>query len=127
IILGNGKNIAPQPIENKLKESPYIAEAVLFGDGMDHCVALIVPKDESVRHALNLPETARLSENAEAKALLKKEIDRLNRGLASYEMVKRHAVLDEPFSIENGELTPSMKVKRKVVKEKFADLLASMR
>jgi long-chain acyl-CoA synthetase len=126
LVLGNGKNVAPQPIENRLKESPYISEAVLFGDGMDACVALIVPKFEAVRHHLHLGDDVRLSENAEAKALVKKEIDRINKSLASYEMVKKHALLDEPFSIESGELTPSLKVRRKVVRNKYLSVINSL-
>ena len=126
IILGNGKNVAPQPIESKLTASPYIAEAVVLGDGMDHCVALIVPNFEAVSAFLKLPEKTKLSTNDEAKALIKKEVDRTNKTLASFEMVKKHAILDNPFTIESGELTPTMKVKRKVVKEKFAALIAEM-
>jgi long-chain acyl-CoA synthetase len=126
IVLGNGKNVAPQPIESRLTASPYIAEAVVLGDGMDHCVALIVPNFEVVRSFLKLSEDSVLSENEQAKALIKKEVDRANRALANFEMVKKHAILDKPFSIDSGELTPTMKVKRKVVKEKFANLIAEM-
>lgn len=126
LVLANGKNVAPQSIENKLKGSAYIAEAVVLGDGMDHCVALIIPKFESVRSALNLPDGAVLSESEEARALIKKEVDRINKSLASFELVKRHAILDAPFSIENGELTPSLKVKRKVIRERYAARISEL-
>lgn len=126
LVLGNGKNVAPQPIENKLTASHYIAEAVVLGDGMDHCIALIIPNFEAVREFLKLPEGTVLSQNEEAKALIKKEIDRTNRSLAGFEMVKKHALLDTAFSIESGELTPTLKVRRKVVKEKYADVIAQL-
>jgi long-chain acyl-CoA synthetase len=127
IVLGNGKNVAPQPIENKLKVSPFIAEAVVMGDGMEACVALIVPNFEAVRKELGLPESTLLSTSEEARKLIKREIDGINKGLAPFEMVKRHAILDEAFSQETGELTPSMKVKRKVIREKFATQIGRLR
>jgi long-chain acyl-CoA synthetase len=127
IVLANGKNVAPQMIENKLKTSPFIQEAVVFGDKMDYCVALIVLNDESVRKKLNIAEDVLLSENAETKALVKREIDTVNKGLASFEGVKKHAILDKPFTIEGGELTPTLKVKRRVVNQEYADLIASLK
>jgi len=126
LVLGNGKNVAPQPIENKLRTSPFIAEAVLFGDGKDHISALIVPNFEFVRKTLGLPESEVLSGNEEAKKLIKREVDRINRTLASFEMVKKHALLDHGFSVDSGELTPTLKVKRKVVREKYADVIKSL-
>jgi len=93
---------------------------------MDHCIALIVPNFEAVRTFMKLPDSTQLSTNDEAKALIKKEVDRTNKTVASFEMIKKHAILGSPFSIESGELTPTQKVKRKVVKEKFASLIAGM-
>jgi long-chain acyl-CoA synthetase len=127
IVLGNGKNVAPQPIENRLKASPLIQEAVLFGDGMDHVVALIVPQHEAVRTQLGRPENAPLAEDKEARALIKKEMERTNAELAPFEKVKKFELLEAPFSIESGELTPTLKVKRKVVRERFADKIEAMR
>jgi long-chain acyl-CoA synthetase len=127
LVLGNGKNVAPQPIENKLKASTYISEAVLLGDGMDACVALIIPNADLVRKTLKLPDDAVLSKNEEAKALIKKEVDRVNKSLASFELVKRHAILDAPFTVDSGELTPTFKVKRKVVIANHKTLIDSLR
>jgi len=127
LVLGNGKNVAPQPIENKLRSSHFIQEAVVLGDGMDSCVALIVPNAEFVKEKLGGKDLGKLSENPEVKTLIKSEVDAINKTLANFEMVKRHAILDEPFTIESGVLTPTLKVKRKVVKERFADLIQSMR
>ena len=126
LVLGNGKNIAPQPLENRLKESAYIQEAVVLGDGMDHCIALIVPNLELVKKELGLGEEAKVSENDSAHALIKKEVDKFNKSVANFEMVKKFALLDSPFSIETGELTPTLKVKRKAVREKYADVVAKL-
>lgn len=127
IVLGTGKNVAPQPIENRLRNSPFIAEAVVFGDGMDHCVALVIPNFEAVRANLHLPEGADLQDNPDVRALIKKEIDRVNKTMANFEAVKKFALLDTPFSVESGELTPTLKIKRKVVRDKYADKLASLK
>jgi long-chain acyl-CoA synthetase len=127
IVLGNGKNVAPQPVENKLKESPLITEAVLFGDEMDAVVALIVPNYEALRAEIGVDEGVKLSQSAEARARIKREIDAINKTLAPFQMVKRHTILDRPFSIETGELTPSMKVRRKVVRDMYAGQIEAMR
>lgn len=127
LVLGNGKNVAPQPIENKLRSSQFIQEAVVLGDGMDYCIALIVPNAEFAKERLGVKDLGKMSENPELRALIKSEIDTINKTLAPFEMVKRHAILDEPFTIESGMLTPTLKVKRKIVKERFADLIGSLR
>jgi long-chain acyl-CoA synthetase len=127
LVLGNGKNVAPQPIENLIRESKFISEAVVLGDGMDYCVALILPNKELVRKELGLAEDASILENPMVRDLLKKEIDATNKRVANFEMVKKWAMIDEVFTIDNGFLTPTLKVKRKVVKEKFADLIDSLR
>jgi long-chain acyl-CoA synthetase len=127
IVLGNGKNVAPQPIENRIKESPFISEAVVLGDQLDSCAALIIPNFEAVRKELDLSDSVLLSGSEEARKLIKREIDKTNKTLAPFEMVKKHAILDQPFSQETGEMTPTLKVKRKVVKEKFAEVIAGFK
>lgn len=109
IVLGNGKNVAPQKIEGLLRVSPLIQEAVVLGDGMDACVALIVP-----------------AEGMHDEKAIKREIDAVNKGLAPYEAVKRFALVTEPFSQENGLLTPTLKVKRKAVAERYRDEIAGL-
>jgi long-chain acyl-CoA synthetase len=128
LVLANGKNIAPQQIENKIKESNLIQEVVLFGDGNEYVYGLLIPNFERVREQLSLTEedNHKLIEMDSVKALIKGELDRVNKTLADFEKVKKHALVDAAFSIETGELTPSLKVKRKVVKEKFADVLATL-
>ncbi len=126
IVLGNGKNVAPQPLENRLKQSPFILEAVVFGDGMEYCVGLIVPAAERVREALGLAESVDLTTDPAVRKLLKAEIDRQNKLGANYEAVKRFAILATPFSQDSGELTPTFKVKRRFVREKYAEVLKSL-
>lgn len=127
IVLGNGKNVAPQPIENKLTSSPYISEAVVLGDGMEYCIALIIPNFEAVRTAIGMKEDEEITDNEAARSLIKKEIDRINKTLANFEIIKKHAILKQPFTIDGGELTPTLKVKRRVVKEKYAPVIAELR
>jgi long-chain acyl-CoA synthetase len=129
LVLGNGKNVAPQPIENKLRSSHFIQEAVVLGDGMDSCVALVIPNFDNLR--AEIPELKRMRDDEiarddDVKKIIKKEIDAVNKTLAGFEMVKRHTILERPFSIEGGEMTPSYKVKRNVVKERYAHEIREM-
>ncbi len=131
IVLTNGKKVAPQPIEATLKQSAYIGEAVLFGDKQSTISALLVPNFGRLLEwakAQDLPvnDVAGLVASPEVQKLLKAEVDRETRGLADYEKIKRFRVLDKPFGIESGELTPTLKVKRKFVAQKYADVLAGM-
>lgn len=131
LVLGNGKNVAPQPIENKLKESPYIAEAVLFGDGMEYVCGLIIPdftalKAYAEKNGIATADRAALLGLEPIKALIKSEIHRTNKSLANFEKLKKHVLINAEFSVEGGELTPSLKVKRRVIKERFAEEIKSM-
>lgn len=123
LVLANGKNIAPQKLESKLKESQWIAEAVVFGDGMEHCAAMIVPDPERLQGWLKQHGGGTLQEavaREDVRAMLKAEVDAANRSLADFERIKRHVLVGATFSVETGELTPSLKVKRKFVREKYA-------
>ena len=127
LVLANGKNVAPQMIENKLKESSLISEAVVLGDGMDYCCALIIPNFEALRKQVgSTQDDAELVASEHAKAAIKSEIDAMNKSLADFERVKRHVLLGKALTIEAGELTPTLKVKRKVIKEKYAAEIQSM-
>lgn len=132
LVLANGKNVAPQPIENLLRTSPLITEAVLFGDGMDSVCALVVPNLDEVRRRLGDAGNdgvadGELIARPEVRALVKAEIDAVNRSLASFETIRRFALVPGPFTIEGGELTPTLKVKRRVVREKYAEVIDSLR
>jgi long-chain acyl-CoA synthetase len=131
IVLANGKNVAPQPIEAQLKQSPYIAEAVLIGDKQASIVAIFVPafdklKSWAKQRELPASDMQALLRHAETRKLFKDEIDSLSRELADFEKVKRFSLVDQPFSIEGGELTPTLKVKRRVVAEKYSSLIEQM-
>ncbi len=131
LVLGNGKNIAPQPIENMLKESEFISEVCLIGDGMDCVCGLIIPdfdhlKTFAAKQGIIITKEEDLIKAEPVKALIKAEIDKVNKNLADFEKVKRHVIIHARFSVETGELTPSMKVKRRVVKERFASEIQSM-
>ncbi|HRJ27110.1 MAG TPA: long-chain fatty acid--CoA ligase [Fimbriimonadaceae bacterium] len=132
LVLANGKNVAPQPIEGKIREASHIAEAVLFGDNMEYVCALLIPDFDALkRHYKNAgrdyPGDSAAAIDPDVRKLLKSELDEVNRSLADFEKVKKFEILDHTFSIESGELTPSMKVKRKVVKERYADRIDSMK
>jgi len=131
IVLTNGKKVAPQPIEALLKHSPFIGEAVLFGDKQSTVMALLVPAFDKLlawAKEQNLPthDTEALIATPEALKLFKAEIDANTTDLADFEKIKRFKLVPKPFSIDGGELTPTLKVKRKVVAQNYAELIASM-
>ncbi len=131
IVTSSGKNISPQRIENFLKRSSLINNAVVFGDAMDYISALIVPNFEVLKEKmdhLGMPplKTSELMQNEKIMDLYRKEIFAGTRSLASYEKVRRFVLMDKDFSIERGEMTPTMKVKRKVVSERYRHLIESM-
>ena len=134
LVTSGGKKIAPQPIENVLKQSPLISEAVVLGDRRKYAAALIVPDFAALERRLRdlgrAPQPAASGANAVAEreqlvkrpdvvALYQEIVDGLNRELSQYERIKRIAILPREFTILSGELTPSLKVKRKVVEEKW--------
>lgn len=127
LVLGNGKNVAPQPIENKLRASAMIEEAVVLGDGMDSCIALIVPNFELFRQKLNThaPDEDLAKDETVEKSIYD-EVKTVNKGLAQFERVTKHAIIPKRFSIDGGELTPTLKVRRRVVAEKYADVIGRL-
>ncbi|MDR7481957.1 MAG: AMP-binding protein [Armatimonadota bacterium] len=130
-ITAGGKNIAPQYIENKLKASPYINDAVVIGDRRRYCVALVVIDEENVtRWAQDrrVPFTtyADLAARPEVYDLIKAEVAAVNHTLSSPEQVKKFALLPRRLYAEDGEVTPTLKVKRKAIMEKYADVVAEL-
>jgi len=126
-----GKFVAPQPIENKLKTSPYISGAVVIGDKHKFICALIVPNFNNVRAAaekngLHVHSHQELIAHAWVHELIRGEIERLTPQLAQYETVKRFELLDHDFSFEEGQLTYSMKVKRHIVEQRYHHLIEKM-
>jgi long-chain acyl-CoA synthetase len=131
LVTSGGKKIAPQPIEAILKRSPIISEAVLLGDRRKYAVALIVPDFAALERRLKeLGRPPGSHEDLVARpdtiALYQEIVDGLNRELSQFERIKKIALLPKEFSIESGELTPSLKVKRKVVEERWRDRIESL-
>ncbi|HEY6526565.1 MAG TPA: long-chain fatty acid--CoA ligase [Solirubrobacteraceae bacterium] len=130
IITAGGKNLTPSNIENDLKQSRYISQAVMHGDRRPFPVALITLDAEEIlpwagEHGL--PEDlGALADADEVRALVQEELDRANAHYAQVEQIKKFAILDRDLTIEDGELTPTLKVKRSVINERFADLFESL-
>ncbi len=123
-----GKYVAPQNIENLLKTQPHISQAVVIGDNRKYCVALVtVDLDEVERFAqtqrLEVKDRGTLVQHPKIVELIEAEVQTVNQQLASYESIKYFRILDRDFAQETGELTPSLKVKRKVVTERFRALI----
>ncbi len=131
LVTSGGKKIAPQPIEAVLKRSPLIAEAVLLGDRRKYAAALIVPEFKALERRLKdlgRPPAAReeLIVREDVIALYQEIVDALNRELSQYERIKRIELLPREFTVESGELTPTLKVKRKVVEEKWREQIETL-
>ncbi len=131
IVLTNGKKVAPQPIEAQLKMSPYIAEAVLYGDKQATVMAILAPAFDKLlawakSEEISVSDISALIAHPDVLKLFKSEIEKNTKSLAEFEKIKRFKLVDKPFSIDGGELTPTLKVKRKFVAEKYAALLDSM-
>jgi long-chain acyl-CoA synthetase len=132
IVTSGGKNIAPQPIENTLGQSAYIDQVMLVGERRNYVSALIVPNFELLRDELGMragdpaPTTQEIIEHPEVYAIVDREIQRLSEGLANYERVRRFSLLGVEFTIESGELTPSLKIKRGFILEKYGDVIEGM-
>jgi long-chain acyl-CoA synthetase len=130
IITAGGKNLTPANIENDLKQSAYISQAVMYGDRKPFPVALITLDPEEIlpwAKEHGLPEDlAELAQNEQVQEMVQKELDRANSNYAQVEQVKRFEIIDHDLSIESGELTPTLKVKRNVVYDRYHDLFEGM-
>ncbi len=126
IVTSGGKNVAPAPIENKLKTSKFVEDVCLVGNHRKFVSALIVPAyevltDWAKKQGVEFDGLAELLAHPETLALFNKEIERLQKDFARYEKVKKFILLEEPFSQEKGELTPSLKIKRNVVEKHYKE------
>ncbi|MFN4115544.1 MAG: AMP-dependent synthetase/ligase [Inhella sp.] len=131
IITAGGKNITPSEIENQLKFSPYITDAVLIGDRRAYLTALIMIDQENVEryaqeHDIPFSNYASLTRSPEVLKLIQSEVDRVNQEFARVEQIKRFRLLESQLSAEDEELTPTMKLKRSFVQKKYAALIEGM-
>ncbi len=131
IITAGGKNITPSEFENHLKFSPFITDAVVIGDKRPYLVALVMIDHENVERyaqdaAIPFSNFASLCRRPEIQELIQTEVDRVNQGFARVEQVKKFRLIEQKLTAEDEELTPTMKLKRKLVNEKYKALIESM-
>ncbi|MBF9255229.1 long-chain fatty acid--CoA ligase [Pontibacter sp. 172403-2] len=126
-----GKYVAPQPIENKLKESVVVEQAMVVGSGEKYAAALIVPsfvglRDWAAHKGIAYTTDAEMLENPDVLEKYHREIIKTNEGLAQYETIKKFKLIPNMWTVESGELTPTLKVKRKVINANYKDVIESM-
>lgn len=126
-----GKFIAPQPIENRLRQSRWISNAVVVGDRRPYAVALIVPNFERLadfarERGIVYSSPSELARHEAVRELIQRELDAINAHLAHFETIKRFLLLDRDFSIDSGELTPTLKVRRRIVEQQLRDRIEAL-
>lgn len=131
IVTAGGKNVAPQPIENALKTNTYINDVLVIGDKRKFMSALVVPNFEKLEdyakfNKISYENRQDLIKKEEIIKFLEAEVDRATPNLASYEKIKKIALLDKELTIADGEITPTFKIKRNVVEKKYKDLIDAL-
>jgi len=131
LVTSGGKNVAPAPLENALVTSPYIEQVVIIGDKRNFISALIVPGFEKLQawaaeHSVEDRRPESLVKRDDVMALIEQEVEKAMEPFARYEKVRKIALLPRELTIEKGEITPTLKVKRKVVLGNFSDIIESM-
>lgn len=130
--LSNGKYVAPQQIESLLKQSEFVSQIVVVGAGRKQPTALIVPEWEALRQALSAAgeefpaDRVALAGYPAAIKLVQKDVALLTRALPDYQRIRRIALLPDEFTIDKGELTPTLKVKRRIIDQKFSELIEEL-
>ena len=131
IVTAGGKNIAPQPIEAELKRSGLVDNAVIIGDRRPFLVVLLSPNTEALEawaenEGISFTSTEEITRHPKLVEAFAAVVENTNENLASYEQIKKHTVLPLMLSIEDGTLTPTLKVKRRVVEKKYLDLIEGL-
>ncbi|KZB83805.1 AMP-dependent synthetase/ligase [Amycolatopsis regifaucium] len=131
IITSSGKNIAPTKIEGLLKEHPLIGQAVAIGDDRPYVTALIVVDDEiapgwATANGIELTEGESLADNAQVLAEIEKAVESANSRLARIEQIKRYHVIPKAWTPESGEVTPTLKLKRRIINDRYAPAIADL-
>ncbi len=131
IVTAGGKNVAPQPIENLLRTNPYIENALAIGDKRKFISALVVPNFEKIQefavsHDISFESLSDLVKDERVLNFMEAEVDRATPNLAAYEKVKKISLLDRDFEIDKGEMTPTYKIKRNIVEEKYRGIIDAM-
>jgi long-chain acyl-CoA synthetase len=130
IITAGGKNITPKNIEGQLKQSPLISEAVVIGDRRKYLTVLITIDEDAARKLVpelgDVRDAAALARAAPIRAAIQRQVDEVNKTLARVEQVKRFSILQRPFAIATGELTPTLKIKRRVISQLYQREIEAM-
>jgi long-chain acyl-CoA synthetase len=131
IVTSGGKNVAPQPIENILKANPYVENVVVVGDRRKFISALVVPNFEKLEayarsNNIAFETMSDLVKNDKIQSFMEAEIDRVTPNLASYEKIKKISLMDRDFDQEKGEVTPTFKVKRNIIEDKYKNVIDAM-
>ena len=126
LVLSNGKNVAPQPIENAIKQSSYINQIMLLGDNQKTVAALVVPDFESVKsfaqeQGISTSDLSDLLTDKSIIQLIKKEISQYTSDFSDFEQVRQFHLIDREFTAETDEMTPTLKLKRNVIMKNFDD------
>jgi long-chain acyl-CoA synthetase len=133
IVLSNGKKVAPQPMENKLSESPFISYAIIIGDKRNTITVMLAPNFNNIRdwaekNKLNLAlhNNMDIASHQEVVRLMKSEIERLLPDLADFEKIRKFSIISEELTVDNGTLTPTLKIKKRVLMERYKDVIEEM-
>jgi long-chain acyl-CoA synthetase len=127
IVTSGGDNVAPQRVENLLALEPAIGQVMVAGDGQSFLVALIVPdaqlaRDWAKRHG-KPADLADLIADADFRKHIGEAVERVNRGMSGIERIRKFALSAEPFSVENGQLTPTLKIRRHEIRKRYGEML----
>ena len=131
IVLSGGKNISPAYLEGKLTTDPYISQACVFGDRRKHLAALLVPNLENLKDVLKAKNLAgkpadEIVKSSELRAVFQARLREFNKPLSDVEAISAFTLIAHPFTQENGQMTPTMKVRRRVVQQQYKDVIDSM-
>jgi long-chain acyl-CoA synthetase len=131
IVLSGGKNISPANLETRLVMDPYVAQACVFGDRRKHLAALLVPALENLQEVLKEKGLAgkppeEIVKSPELRAFFQARLREFNKPLSDVEAIAAFTLIAQPFSQENGEMTPTMEVRRRVVQQHHKDTIDSM-
>jgi long-chain acyl-CoA synthetase len=123
-----GKYISPIAIENKLKESKYVEQCMVIGEGQKFVSAIIVPsmanfKEYCEKHRIAWKDPDEMRQHEELKKIIDAHVKKVNSTLASFEQIKRHRLIKGPWTVETGEITPKLSLKRKVINEKNQEVI----
>ena len=131
IVMSNGKKVAPQPIENALKLQPHLAQAAVLGENRNYIAALVVPDWEALekfalKNGIPADDKERLVADPRVVSLIESEVEAVNRTLSRYEQIKKFWIVPQEWTADTGEITPTLKLRRRVIEEKFGAFIQKL-